>query len=168
MGRQRKRLAVYLAHRGNLVAYADGIVRDRMSAEDVVQEAYLRFVGRTEAQVDEPVNYLYRIVRNLALDARRRLVREGRVLERDADGAGDLAVDDAPTPEAVTAARADLKRLIEAMEALPERNRTALEMHRFGGYKLREIGEHLGISTSAAHELVADSIAFCRKRVRGG
>lgn len=63
-------LALYLKHRGSLVNYANGIVRDRAGAEDVVQEAYLRFSSASsdERLITSPVSYLYRIVRNLALD----------------------------------------------------------------------------------------------------
>ena len=45
------------------------------------------------------------------------------------------------------------------MAELPERTRVALEMHRFGGFKLREIAAHLGISVTVTHELIA---AACR------
>ena len=36
-------LSLYLVHRGALLNYANGIIGDRAQAEDVVQEAYLRF-----------------------------------------------------------------------------------------------------------------------------
>ena len=52
------------------------------------------------------------------------------------------------------------------MAELPERTRVALEMHRFGGFKLREIAAHLGISVTVAHELIAQAVAHCRCRVR--
>ncbi len=72
MRRRSGILGVFLAHRGELVSYAAAIVGDRTRAEDVVQEAYLRFdaaaLGRP---LDEPLGYLYRIVRNIALDGRR-------------------------------------------------------------------------------------------------
>ena len=37
------RLDTFLAHRGALVSYATRIVGERADAEDVVQDAYLRF-----------------------------------------------------------------------------------------------------------------------------
>lgn len=37
-----KILALYLAHRGELVSYANKLIGDMAHAEDVVQEAYLR------------------------------------------------------------------------------------------------------------------------------
>lgn len=71
------RLKLFLDHRATLVDYATPIVGDRMRAEDVVQEAYIRFApgaadGAAAGRVAQPVGYLYRIVRNLALDVTRR------------------------------------------------------------------------------------------------
>jgi RNA polymerase sigma factor (sigma-70 family) len=161
----RNILALYLAHRGELVNYASAIVGDRARAEDVVQEAWLRFGATAERQPpDEPVGFLYRVVRNLAIDGRRRLTREGRALEAGAGGADEPV--DYRSPEAEAAAREELRLLRDAMAELPERTRIALEMRRFGGFKLREIAARLGVSITVAHEIVADGIAHCRRRVR--
>jgi RNA polymerase sigma factor (sigma-70 family) len=149
------------------VNYANGIVGNRAQAEDVVQEAWLRFGAVTQRRsLDEPVGYLYRIVRNLAVDGRRRLVREERVIAPQADAAVQEAADHRPSPEAQTLARNELRLLREALAGLPERTRIALEMRRFGGCKLKEIAAHLGISVTVAHEIVAEGIAHCRRHVR--
>src|SRR3546814_11129897 len=61
----------------DLLDYASKIVGDRSHAEDVVQEAYLRFDAATaERSIGEPLSYLFRIVRNLSLDLRRRIGRD--------------------------------------------------------------------------------------------
>ena len=167
MPHDRSILALYVAHRGELVNYASGIVGDRAHAEDVVQEAWLRFGAVAAARpLDEPVGYLYRIVRNLAIDGRRRAVREERAVAVHAESAAAQAADDYPSPEAEAAARDELRLLMTAMAELPERTRIALEMRRLGGYKLREIAAHLGVSVSVAHDIVAGGIAYCRRRVR--
>ncbi|MFC7454993.1 sigma-70 family RNA polymerase sigma factor [Insolitispirillum peregrinum] len=161
-------LTVYMAHRGALLSYASSIVGDRSSAEDVVQEAYLRFSSVADARpLDEPVGYLYRIVRNLALDCRRRTTREESVVEHPGDAPLLAAADSTPSPEATLLARDDIQRLMAAMAELPERTRLALEMRRFGDYKLREIADHLGVSVSLVHEIIADGLAHCRRRMQG-
>jgi RNA polymerase sigma-70 factor (ECF subfamily) len=162
-----KTLALYMAHRGALVNYASGIVGDRAHAEDLVQEAWLRFFAAAGRRpLDEPVGYLYRVVRNLAVDGRRRLLREGRMVEAG-PGLEQRDIADAhPSPEAEAVARDELRRLTEALAELPERTRIALEMRRFGGCKLKEIASHLGVSVSVAHDIVAAGIAHCRRRVR--
>jgi RNA polymerase sigma factor (sigma-70 family) len=161
-----KTLALYLAHRGELLRYASGILGDRAQAEDLVQEAYLRFnAAVTERALEEPVGYLYRIVRNLALDGRRRLAREARQVGPLTATAAEGIAADRPSPETEALDRRELKALAAAMADLPERTRIALEMHRFGGCKLREIAAALGISQTLAHELVMRGVEHCRRRV---
>ena len=159
-------LAFFMAHRPNLVSYASGIVGSRVQAEDVVQEAWLRFDDASRLRLlEEPLGYLYRIVRNLALDGRRRLAREDRgrdsyaVIAGDADGAAGV------TPEQEALHKDALRILMAAIAELPERTQIALEMHRFGGCKLREIADRLGISVALAHGLVAEGIEHCRRRL---
>jgi len=160
-------LTLYLAHRGELVNYASGIVGDRAHAEDVVQDAWLRLrAAAARRPPDEPLGYLYRIVRNLAIDGLRRRTREARVFDPGIAADAELATADAPSPESEAQGREELRLLREAMAELPERTRVALEMHRFGGFKLREIAAHLGVSITIAHELIATAVAHCRWRVR--
>ena len=54
---------------------------------------------------------------------------------------------------------------MEAIAELPERTRIALEMHRFGGCKLKEIAAALGISIPLAHILVAEGVQHCKRRL---
>lgn len=167
MAYDRTILALYLAHRSELVNYASGIVGDRAHAEDVVQEAWLRFGASAERRrPEEPLGYLYRVVRNLAIDVRRRLSREAKAVDQGFAPDTEFAVADGATPESEAQGREELRLLQAAMAELPARSRLALDMHRFGGFKLREIAAHLGVSVTVAHELVAEGVAFCRWRVR--
>jgi RNA polymerase sigma factor (sigma-70 family) len=160
-------LAFFMAHRPNLVSYASGIVGSRAHAEDVVQEAWLRFDDASRLRLlEEPLGYLYRIVRNLALDGRRRLARETRGQETYAALAGEASASDCATPESEALHKDQLRIVMAAIAELPERTQIALEMHRVGGCKLREIAAHLGISVTLAHSLVADGIEHCRRRLR--
>jgi RNA polymerase sigma-70 factor (ECF subfamily) len=142
-------------------------VHDSSGAEDIVQEAWLRFDEASRQQlVTQPLSYLYRIVRNLALDGRRRSVREGRIFPgSDIDAAAEAASSQGRTPEAEALYREQLHLLSEALDDLPERTRIAFEMHRFAGSKLREIAEFLDISVPFAQALVAEAVRHCRKRL---
>lgn len=160
---QNKTLALYLAHRGALLNHARGIVGDRAQAEDVVQEAWLRFGRAASARVlDQPVGYLYRIVINLALDRSRRAALECPGTASDGESLAGSVADPAPSPEEEAIAREELGRVMAAMAELPERTRIALEMHRFGGCTLKEIARHLGISVSMAHVLVVQGVKHCQ------
>jgi RNA polymerase sigma factor (sigma-70 family) len=159
-------LAFFMAHRPGLISYASGIVGSRAQAEDVVQEAWLRFDDANRLRLlEEPLGYLYRIVRNLALDGRRRLAREDRGRDTYAAIAGDPDVHGSLTPEREALHKDSLAIVMAAIDALPERTRIALEMHRFGGCKLREIADHLGISIGRAHALVTEGIEHCRRHL---
>lgn len=160
-------LDLFMTHRGALVDYASGIVGNRAQAEDVVQEAWLRFdTAARRRPLDQPLGYLYRIVRNLALDGRRRMARERQVVTgRDFTVATGISADDAPSPENVALYKDELDRVMAAMAELPERTRIALEMHRIGGCKLREIAAFLDISVPLAHVLVAEGVQHCKRRL---
>jgi RNA polymerase sigma-70 factor (ECF subfamily) len=159
-----KHLTLYMAHRQKLVHYASGIVADSGRAEDVVQEAYLRFRAAADERVlQQPVGFLYRIVRNLAFDHRRRLVLEDKTVELHDDAGLAEIPDGAPSPEDAAIQHQEFARVVAAMEALPARTRIAIEMHRFGGFTLKQIAEHLGISVSMAHVLVVDGVKRCQR-----
>jgi RNA polymerase sigma-70 factor (ECF subfamily) len=156
-----------VAHRGSLIAYATTMVGSRTQAEDLVQEAWVRLEEATrERLVSEPLAYLYRIIRNLALDGRRDLAKQRRLLQLGRDGAPMLA--GSPTqssPEAIALYKDELRSLEQALAELPERTRIAVEMHRLGNYKLREIAKFLDISVPYAHRLVAEGLEHCRERL---
>ncbi|MCA1941796.1 MAG: sigma-70 family RNA polymerase sigma factor [Caenispirillum bisanense] len=160
-----------MVHRRRLVRYARTIVGDDHRAEDVVQDAFLRLDGAVEAgpngaaAVSKPVPYLYLVVRNLAVDARRRMTREQRRTAPDGPHFATLAGDH-PTPEAAVIARDDLRRLEAALAELPERTRVALKLHRVDGLRLVDIAAELGVSVDTAHRLVSDALDHCRHRLR--
>jgi RNA polymerase sigma-70 factor (ECF subfamily) len=157
--------ALFVEHRGSLVNYANGIVRDRASAEDVVQEAYLRFsAAAKDDQIVNPVSYLYRIVRNLAVDWTRRASFEAPkvaapLLERVAS--------DAPSAERILFYRDELKVISDALAELPERTRVAFTMYRLEGKTLQVIAEHLGVSVVRVHQLVKEAILHAARRLDG-
>jgi RNA polymerase sigma factor (sigma-70 family) len=160
-------LALFMANRAALVEYASGIIGNRAQAEDLVQEAWLRFDEVVERRfLDQPLAYLYRIVRNLALDGRRRLRRESQVIAgAELDAVAEVTADGRPSAEAVLLYKDEYDLVMEAIAELPERTRIAVEMHRFGGRKLREIAAALGISVPMAHVLVAEGLQRCKRRL---
>ncbi|MBX2831245.1 MAG: sigma-70 family RNA polymerase sigma factor [Rhodospirillales bacterium] len=158
-----------MRQRSALVNYASNIIGSRVQAEDLVQEAWLRFDEASKSRfLEDATGYLYRIVRNLALDSKRQTAREFSVTNAsDYDLALQISADETPNPETVILYKDDYAKAMEALGELPERTRIACEMHRFGGAKLREIATYLEISVPLAHKLVADGIDHCRQRLGG-
>lgn len=158
-------LEVYQSHRASLVDYARVITGSESTAEDVVQDAWLRFRNACNAAtLREPLHYLYRIVRNLAVDENRRAALEVLRCSGDVEAITHSIASDAPSPEDIAMARSELELVRTALGELPERTRIAVEMHRFGGHTLTEIAASLGISVGLAHTLVADGIKHCHHR----
>ncbi|ATI11019.1 sigma-70 family RNA polymerase sigma factor [Acetobacter fabarum] len=166
MPRDRKFLALYAAHRNALLNYASTITGDRVNAEDVVQEAWVRCAAAV-APRENPLSYLYRVVRNLAIDGRRKADLERRRHDAgDTDRINQIAEDRA-SPEAELVARDNIRRLQDALAELPERTRRAVELYRLGNHTYKEVSEQLGISVGLAHALVLDGLEHCRKRLGG-
>jgi RNA polymerase sigma factor (sigma-70 family) len=162
------RLDLFLAHRSALIDYAQPIVGCRARAEDVVQEAYLRFAAATDREpaddrILQPVGYLYRIVRNLAVDWARHLAQEDRpppaVMEKVASAA--------PSPERAALDRDQLRIVVTALAELPPRTRLAFELHRLQGETFHAVARRLGISVGLAHRLVKDALTHCAERLGG-
>lgn len=165
-------LTVFIARRDELVKYARAIVGDRALAEDVVQDAYFRLERaqqvKLDEKLDEPVGYIFRIVRNLSIDSRRRLGRENAFIQSDGSRSAEYIAEDTPDPEEKAVARGELRQLEKALEELPEKNRIALEMHRFGGCKYAEIAQRLDVSIGTAHSLVVDALEHCKQFLAKG
>jgi RNA polymerase sigma factor (sigma-70 family) len=160
-------LQVFVAAQAELLRYAARLTGDSAEAEDVVQEAWLRFRAAASARVlDEPNGYLFRIVHNLALDRHRRRARENQVFASDATVAAGFVSSDEPSQQTQLEAKSELAMLRKAMTQLPNRTRRAFEMHRFNDMKLVEIATELGISKSLAQELVMDGVEHCKKALR--
>lgn len=152
--------ALFVQHRGSLVDYAARIVGSRAQAEDVVQEAWLR-LRRAEEQrtVLEPVAYLYRLVRNLAIDTRRKLSRE--IMQGSSEQTTLGVPDETPSAERTAEAKDELRLVLEALAALPERTQIAVRMNRIEGRTLQEVANRLDLSVTRTFTIVAEGVAHC-------
>jgi len=125
-------------------------------ADDVAQDAFLRVVRAAPRY--EPTarftTWLHRIVVNLCLDARRRRARfvASDLPDLPADPPGDVLERD----ETVW-------RVRQALDSLPDRQRTAVILHRYEGESHREIAEVTGWSESAVESLLVRAYANLRR-----
>lgn len=158
-------LTVYIEHRDELLNYANKFVQDRASAEDVVQEAWLRLSARssTAEEIGNPLSYLYAIVRNLALDWAKRRPREATVDTGSAPW--DLVPDDRPSAEEIVLQRDEMRQLMEAIAELPERTQVAFRMYRIQEKTLQQVADHLGISVARTFQMVRDAGVHATRRL---
>jgi RNA polymerase sigma factor (sigma-70 family) len=160
-------LAVYLAHRDALLNYAHNLLRDRATAEDLVQEAWRRFApkGPEAADLAQPAKYLFVIVRNLAVDwLRRRALHPSEVI---APEAVEAVPSDAPSAERILYYRDWLRALEKALANLPERTQVAFIMYRVERTTLQEIAKHLGVSVPRVHKMIKDATLHCTLNMPG-
>ncbi|MCL6705963.1 RNA polymerase sigma factor [Pseudomonas sp. R2.Fl] len=160
------RFDLYLLNRPVLIDYACRLLGSREAAEDIVQEAFLRFVPASPESASKPPPraYLFRVVHNLAIDLLRRRKLERRQAEADAP---DWVVPQAlPTPEESVLFCEGMRRAMDMIANLPEKQRIALEMVRFGGYSVEQVSVHLGVSVRTAYRLVEEAMATITIAVR--
>ena len=134
-------------YRGVLVAYA-GAIAGRDRAEDVVQDSLLKaHKSLSDDQEIEPKPWLYKVVRNTALND----IRDNKKHSHDGlrDSAGRVA-----QPQEVAEQREELAAVVAAVSALPASQRRALIGHELGGYSYGEIAHELDVSTGATKQLI--------------
>jgi RNA polymerase sigma-70 factor, ECF subfamily len=160
-------------HRGPLLSYFVRMVRDRALAEDLAQEAFLRVYQARERYQPEArfTTWLYRIATNLALNALRDRHSEPVVLEAALDSGNestsplDRAPDGRPTVEE-RLAESDRQRFIrQAIEALPEKQRAAVILHKYQDVDYRQIASILKVSESAVKSLLFRAYESLRTRL---
>jgi len=145
-------------HEGKVLALAFRTTGRWDQAEDVAQEAFLRVhrsasTFRPRAKV---TTWLYRITVNLCLDHLRRAKRAPLTMS---DHALVPAVE---SPDALEAdERVDMVR--RAIADLPDRQRTALTLHRYQGLSHREITDATGWSPKAVASLLVRAYATLRE-----
>lgn len=145
---------LYATQKPALVRYATRILGSREAAEDIVQDAFIRFspLNSTGEAAGHHHAYLYRIVRNLCLDLIKR--RKIEMRERDVEPPFWSIPRAVETPEENVQLSQELRVIGEVLDGLPLDVRVAIEMHRFGGHTLEEVAAHLGISVATAHRHV--------------
>lgn len=151
------KLQTFMEHRLALMDYVTRITGCRARAEDVVQDAFLRYAPDEIKDTSvSRVSYLYKIVRNLAIDLVRRSAMETRYLYTNTvtwlEPAGEAS------PEEHTLQSDQLSRVVEVLSKLSEKERLAIEMYRFSDYTQAEIAERLGVSISTVHRMIRNAM----------
>lgn len=126
----------------------------RMDAEDVVQDAFLKWAAAKRHAVDNPQAYLFRIVANACCDRLRRRTAL-------------LPLDRLPAPPDETAeerdAREESRRIEALLDRLPPEQAEAIRLHTYASLRFTEIAEVLRCPVSTVKSRFGNGIAKLRK-----
>ena len=143
-----------------LVRLGARIMGNQADAEDVVQEAYVkayRALSAGEFDRRSSTNtWLYRIVVNGAIDAKRTQKRRAEASDEQIDPGWDGA--------ARAEARLALSELDDWLQALPPDQRAALVLQSMEGLNNTEIAQVMGVSEGAVEQRLVRARASLRQK----
>jgi RNA polymerase sigma-70 factor (ECF subfamily) len=150
-------------HIGRVLALATRMLRDTAEAEDVAQETMLRAwrnAAKWEPGKAKFSTWLHKVALNLCYDRLRK--RKSSSLDEVAE-----PIDDRASAQQGMEADERLTLLKDAMEALPERQRAAIQMRHFEERGNDETAEILGVTVEAVESLLSRGRRALRDRLAG-
>ena len=153
---------VFRTHYAPLVGLAERMLRERATAEEVVQDVMLELWRRRESlALEESLRaYLFRAVRNRALNQ----LRHERV-QREAEPRLGGERSTAPVAHLRLVEEEIDAALREGVEALSPRTREVFELSRVHGLKHAEIAAALGISVKGVEAQMGKALRELRARL---
>jgi len=140
--------ALLKRHGAGIHRFALRFLGDRMQAEEVVQESFLRVIraaSRYEARSSFR-NYLYRIARNLCMDLLRKRPREPLSAEGTDDSGSPVECVADPNPGPEIRVGSEQVRLVihRALRGLPPEQREVFLLKEVRGMRLQDVADVTG------------------------
>lgn len=143
-------------HTGALRRLARTLVRDAHTADDLVQETWLRVLQSPPPRAGDIGAWLRTVLRSLAGRARRAAARRS---QREAAVARE---EGAPEPQALAERQRSVAALIRAVGALPHAQQTCVWLRYFDGLPPRAIAARLGVPVPTVHSRLQRAHATLR------
>lgn len=128
-----------------------------VSAEDVVQEAFIKFAAQRPIPTN-PAGWLYRVVRNGAISAARAEKRREKHEKQASHQRSEWFLP-------CEGGEIDPHDAVAALERLPLDQREIVIAHLWGGLTFEQIGQLVGVSASTAHRRYLDGLRILRERL---
>ena len=161
-------------YRKPIIRFMFRMVHNQAVAEELAQEVFLRVYRSRETYRAEArfSTWLYRIATNLGVNHARdtKNERTAQTVELDQPDpetgtTPDLA-DATPTVEVAMLRCERMNAIRQHVMALPERQRTAVLMHKYEGLDYKSIGEVLKLSESATKSLLFRAYQTLREKLK--
>lgn len=161
-------------YRRPMISFMYRMSRNSSVAEELAQEVFLRvYRSRQNYSPDAKfTTWLYRIATNLAVNHARDTKHERPEVQVSLDEPDDetgLKIDVADgsiNAEQAIMRRERLQAIRNHIQALPERQRTAVLMHKYQGMDYRQIAEVLKLSESATKSLLFRAYETLREKLK--
>jgi len=164
-GDERAFEIVFKKYYQRLCLYAARFVYSSESAEEVVQEVFVRFWERSDSLNPESslAAYLYRSVYNTCLNQ----IKHEKVKENyKAYVLNYMSVESQNLQDSEE--QQELLKLVgQAIEELPPRCSEIFKMSRYEGLKYQEIADHLGISLKTVEVQMGKALRVLRDKFKG-
>jgi len=142
-------------------------LRNEADAPDLAQEVFLRLMRiQHHETIRSPEAYLFTVASH---------VLHQHTLKQSATPPSvdiselftelDLASNDDPASKADVAQR--IEQLERSLKELPPKVSTTLMLHRFAGFSIEEIGQHLGVARPTAKKYLARALTHVRDAREG-
>ena len=161
-------------HRAPVVHFLYRMVQNQAVSEELAQEVFLR-VYRSRASYQPTAKFttwLFRIATHLALNSIRDGKKEKNQQSLDAafdDGEGSMqerqVADRSPTAEQEMCNDVRLREVRAAIQGLPDKQRTAVLLHKYEGLGYTQISKVLECSESATKSLLFRAYETLRMRL---
>ena len=162
-------------YRKPIIHFMFRMVHNQAVAEELAQEVFLRVYRSRETYRAEArfSTWLYRIATNLGVNHARdtrheRTAQTVHLDEPDTDtGTTPDLADSRPTIESRLLRDERMNAIRQHVMALPERQRTAVLLHKYEGMDYKGIGEVLKLSESATKSLLFRAYQTLREKLKG-
>jgi RNA polymerase sigma-70 factor (ECF subfamily) len=157
-------------HRAPVVNFLHRMVQNRAVSEELAQEVFLRVYRSRETYeaTAKFTTWLFRIATHLALNC----IRDGKKEKRNEslseeliEGAERQVADRQPSVEQAMIHAVKLREVRKAIEALPEKQRAAVLMHKYQGLDYSQIAGALSCTESAVKSLLFRAYETLRSRL---
>lgn len=156
-----------LPHEPGLRAWLERRRSAGIDVDDIIQETYTVLAARESVDdIRNPRAYLFQVAHSIVM----KQVRRARVVSIQAaeDLAGFDPADEAVSPEQTLIDRDELRRLAEAIAAMPGQTRQAFILRRVHGLSQRQIAARMRLSESTIEKHIARGVRLLIDRYRNG